>query len=311
MTTWNNTGATTDRLGSIRAMDNGERYSYYPYGESHTATGGNAQFAGLESPVRTYDPNTARFNRPDPLGMRAVVMGDPGSWNRFAYAGGDPVNYNDPDGTNRVDPDTPPPPNYAYMMGILPVWNGEYYTNVVLWTPVALPSNQSGTGTVGGGTSSPNTPLSNWDFMAAALAQALKDLAKPGCGDAVFAGGIANGHDPAQVLQAIAGGTAYGSISFKDLGEGVGAQENARFRLPLQSKKVSITINSYSDPGGVYWNDGNAGVNAITLLHELGHAFNDLFGSGSSTIENDVNWRGKMNMDAETRNDARLAPCKK
>jgi RHS repeat-associated protein len=95
LTTWNNTGATTDRLGSIRAMDNGERYSYYPYGESHTATGGNAQYAGLESPVRAYDPNAARFNRPDPLGMKGVVMGDPGSWNRFAYAGGDPVNFRD------------------------------------------------------------------------------------------------------------------------------------------------------------------------------------------------------------------------
>ena len=27
---------TTDRLGSIRAKDNGERYSYFPYGEPRT-----------------------------------------------------------------------------------------------------------------------------------------------------------------------------------------------------------------------------------------------------------------------------------
>jgi YD repeat-containing protein len=38
LTSWNGTGTTTDRLGSIRAKDNGERYTYYPYGETHTAT---------------------------------------------------------------------------------------------------------------------------------------------------------------------------------------------------------------------------------------------------------------------------------
>jgi hypothetical protein len=90
LTTWNSTGTTTDRLGSIRAMDNGERYTYYPYGESRTATCGNSLYAGLETPQRNYVSNTGRFDRPDPMGMKAVTMGNPGSWNRFAYAGGDP-----------------------------------------------------------------------------------------------------------------------------------------------------------------------------------------------------------------------------
>jgi RHS repeat-associated protein len=98
LTTWNNTGATTDRLGSIRAMDNGERYTYYPYGESHTATGSNALYAALESPHRKHDPNTGRFDRPDPLGIDAVSDNDPGTWNQFAYASGDPVNLADPEG---------------------------------------------------------------------------------------------------------------------------------------------------------------------------------------------------------------------
>jgi hypothetical protein len=40
-------------------------------------------YAGLESPVREYLPDQGRFNRPDPLGLGAVNLGDPGSWNRF------------------------------------------------------------------------------------------------------------------------------------------------------------------------------------------------------------------------------------
>jgi RHS repeat-associated protein len=99
LTSWNGTGTTTDRLGSIRAKDNGERYTYYPYGETHTATvSDGGMYAALETPLRKYDSNSGRFDRPDPLGLGGVSMGDPGSWNRFAYAGGDPVNFMDPMG---------------------------------------------------------------------------------------------------------------------------------------------------------------------------------------------------------------------
>jgi len=125
----------------------------------------------------------------------------------------------------------------------------------------------------------------------------------------IFAGGIAAGYDPATVLQAIVAGAQYGSVSFKDLGPGTGAQESAPFHAPWKKKKVKIEINSGTFPGGVYWNDGNAGVNALTLLHELGHAFNDLFGSGSSTIINDTTRTGKIIQSAEDANAAMLKPC--
>ena len=72
---------------------------------------------------------------------------------------------------------------------------------------------------------------------------------------------------------------------------------------------MTIDINSGIYPGGVYWNNGDAGVNAITLLHELGHAFNDLFGKRSSTIVNDVTIFGKINQAAENANAAALEPC--
>jgi RHS repeat-associated protein len=101
LTTETGKGVTTDRLGSVRARD-GERYTYFPYGEPRTATvSESGMYAGLESPVRKYDPGNGRFSTPDPLGLGAVKMGDPGSWNRFAYVQGDPVNYADPRGLYR------------------------------------------------------------------------------------------------------------------------------------------------------------------------------------------------------------------
>jgi RHS repeat-associated protein len=41
--------------------------------------------------AREYDPETGSFTRPDPSGFA-------GGENRYAYAGGDPVNFVDPDG---------------------------------------------------------------------------------------------------------------------------------------------------------------------------------------------------------------------
>ena len=49
---------------------------------------------------RYYGVGTGRFNVPDP--MHSAALGDPGSWNQYAYVGGDPLNFADPGGTNRL-----------------------------------------------------------------------------------------------------------------------------------------------------------------------------------------------------------------
>jgi RHS repeat-associated protein len=103
LTDWGGLSVTTDRLGSIRTDGHGGRYSYYPYGEVRSApTGQTGMFGDLEDPIRGYDSNAARFTVPDPLGMNAANKMDPGSWNRFVYAQGDPINFIDPRGTNRL-----------------------------------------------------------------------------------------------------------------------------------------------------------------------------------------------------------------
>jgi len=90
---------TQDRLGS-----NG---SYYPYGEARGtvpqddvgfATYTNDSATGLDyADQRYYASNFGRMMSPDPYKASAGPK-DPGSWNRYSYVEGDPVNFYDPRG---------------------------------------------------------------------------------------------------------------------------------------------------------------------------------------------------------------------
>jgi RHS repeat-associated protein len=105
----------TDRLGSVRADSNGVSMSYFPWGEERgTGTAdGRTKFAGYyrDAPgqdyanARYYSASSGSFWSPDPGGMKTATPGDPTEWNRYAYAGGDPINFIDPGGRERCDPD--------------------------------------------------------------------------------------------------------------------------------------------------------------------------------------------------------------
>ncbi|MFJ4679766.1 polymorphic toxin-type HINT domain-containing protein [Kitasatospora sp. NPDC088783] len=83
-----------------------------PFGNARGTQPGNGAWAGDKGFVggtvegtgftnlgaRQYDPKTARFLSVDPL----FVATNPQSWNSYAYAGNDPVNSSDPDGTCQV-----------------------------------------------------------------------------------------------------------------------------------------------------------------------------------------------------------------
>ena len=89
-----------DRLGSIG--------KFYPYGtERPSATANDTEkftgyfrdaATGLDyADQRYHQPGVGRFMTPDPYGGSAKAT-DPGSWNRYAYSGADPVNNVDRDG---------------------------------------------------------------------------------------------------------------------------------------------------------------------------------------------------------------------
>lgn len=87
-----------DRLGSA--------VSHLPYGEERTVTAQDRmKFAtywrennGLDyAQNRYYSSVYGRFTTPDPY-RASGGPADPGSWNRYAYVQGDPINFNDPSG---------------------------------------------------------------------------------------------------------------------------------------------------------------------------------------------------------------------
>ena len=99
-----------DRLGTDR--ETGARY--YPYGDEITSTANGAEkygtyfrdsFTALDyADQRYYVGAYGRFNTADPMAASAIAS-NPGSWNRYAYVGGDPINFNDRKGLSRCNPD--------------------------------------------------------------------------------------------------------------------------------------------------------------------------------------------------------------
>jgi RHS repeat-associated protein len=97
----NGTGnVTQDRLGSIG--------KFYPWGQEKPSatTNGTEKFTGYFRDSETgldyaqnryHQPGMGRFLTADPY-RASGGPGDPGSWNRYAYTRGDPVNRYDPTG---------------------------------------------------------------------------------------------------------------------------------------------------------------------------------------------------------------------
>ncbi len=117
-----------DRVGTNRGTgSNAARF--LPYGEELTSTSNDREkfatytrdsYTGLDyAQNRFYASTYGRFNSPDPARSSAGPS-DPGSWNRYSYTRGDPVNRYDPSGlddcpagvdfcaTGTAPPDDPP-----------------------------------------------------------------------------------------------------------------------------------------------------------------------------------------------------------
>ena len=103
----NGVGVVTDRLGSVRVNAQWESFSYYPYGEERTSTvDGRDKFGTYFRDIgqtgedyagqRYYSEGAGRFWNVDP---GVAHPANPGTWNRYAYVAGDPVNFIDPTGS--------------------------------------------------------------------------------------------------------------------------------------------------------------------------------------------------------------------
>ena len=98
----NNGWVSSDRLGSVG--------KFYPYGQERPSatTNGTEKFTGYfrdsetgndYADQRYMSPGNGRFMTPDRK-IRTSRPGEPGTWNRYAYTGGDPINRVDRHGTD-------------------------------------------------------------------------------------------------------------------------------------------------------------------------------------------------------------------
>jgi hypothetical protein len=125
--------------------------------------------------------------------------------------------------------------------------------------------------------------------MPAAYFAAAAALADPKCSGLFGTADTRNnGWDPTDILADIITGTKYGSVKFAEIGTNNVATTVPAGRLPIPglAGSVLITINSHDDPNYNFWNNASTMEQAETLLHELGHAYNFLRGSGGFAISN-------------------------
>jgi RHS repeat-associated protein len=114
---------STDRLASVRSGGpNGLGYqAQYPYGMEYTTTANDREkyatytrdsVSGMDYAMNRYYSSTwGRFLTPD-VQTRSSSVGNPQSWNRYSYAGGDPANQIDPLGLYRISPADPDGPGF-------------------------------------------------------------------------------------------------------------------------------------------------------------------------------------------------------
>ncbi len=288
----------------------GSRGKYFPYGEARSgAQPDQVDFAsytrdsqtGLDyADQRFYSSAWGRFVTPDPYVATATSPSDPkmpGSWNRYAYVQGDPITYSDPRGRNIVVGDCGDLINGADQPGcddggdlgggdgggdpcagnsLLPI------PNPLCPAPVGPPAAPPPAPT--------STSCTDWGCMPPAFARAIQALTlDPDC-MALFgtAQTRSEGFNPTVVLTNIVYGShSFGSIHFAMHPPNWGVAETrpaGLLPIPGLSGKVSITINELSSYG--FWNYGDSNENAETLLHELGHVFNDLRGAGGFALPN-------------------------
>src|SRR5439155_15884631 len=87
--------------------------AFAPFGETYDNFGATNElnFTGdtqdtiagtYDTPNRELNPNQGRWLSPDPAGLGAVSLGNPQSWNRYAYGTNSPLIAIDPDGLDCV-----------------------------------------------------------------------------------------------------------------------------------------------------------------------------------------------------------------
>ena len=292
----------TDRLGSVRLNGSGARSSYQPYGAEVTPTTSDQRTkfatyyrdsAGLDYAGQRYYSNVAgRFLTPDPAGFSAANPNNPATWNSYAYVHGDPVNFNDSTGDGECAVGEPVPctetvtgdaadETYPWMNPIAslvsPAWTAMNY-NDVHGIPVPI---------------SANVMKAEW-YNAVILAAKMLST-EPDCAGLFGLTGPAGNMSPEAlaVLAQISNSYSFGTIPSAPntvtsaTTTGIGTAFMPVNGATMQvSTSVAIKLNNLSSQATFV--SGTTYDQAVTVLHELGHAYWDLYGIGTSAITDDA-----------------------
>jgi RHS repeat-associated protein len=307
-------GATTsywqDRLGSNRTSG----ALYYPWGEDRGTPAPNDQvkFATYTrdsatlldyADQRYYGNAQGRFMTPDPSRASGGPK-DPGSWNRYSYTRGDPINRADPRGMDDCDPDA-----CGWSWGDSFDMNGPSYGYACAFGFISGCSLGQIGGTGGGIPAAaahltpliaPGTNQNQQQALDAGIDSAWAHIiSNPSCAS------FLTGNSGGPIVEAwgqLANTLDNTTYSFAPLASGIAATTNA-----IGGNQVTINTSGafFASPGGngTVWTSGFnsqgqqiiltfsslATLDASILLHELGHETGVLPADGDSAATNGSN----------------------
>lgn len=250
-------------------------------------------------------PGLGRFITAD-HGAGGANPSDPGRWNKYSYTGGDPINRIDRHGNDYQDCDSDGNCWMVFTTEADEMEDSEFEDDP--GTPCygtdpddpACAEFLSSMGLVSNFYQAPGAPGNNTQGstpslqaqLQTAMSLALNALGNPKCAKLLGTGlsqGVAI--TASQVLSLLySDNPMYGSISFAPRASQPGSITSAvtmdgiNFNGVTTSNTADIVIST--SPRSV-WMTGNPQQQAILLLHELGHAMNDIFGPKTSGIIND------------------------
>jgi RHS repeat-associated protein len=183
----------------VRWNGDGEHFNYYPYGEERgSTTNGREKFGTYfrdfpnqdYADQRYYDSTKGRFTTPDSY-ENTVGTGDPTGWNRYAYVGGDPINFSDQTGegqclvgqplpcTTTVTgsmPGNPPGSIFGYGSGSV---NGKEIPRQEPFGDRPPQGTRRGVSNKGGLNTNPSsTGATAWQYLASVWGDCLNDFKK-------------------------------------------------------------------------------------------------------------------------------------
>jgi len=276
-----NYSVVEDRLGTV----NGPAMNPYGDGQVFEGYGFTGYYhdgiTGFDyAQQRYYAPALGRFTTPDPYQASAAIA-RPQSWNRYAYVENDPVNFVDPGGeadfeVTKVEHIYDPVEGYYYKR-----WMNQFFAAQIIaeTQPVYLVHQVGGRRPLVPPSKRRKEMTTEDKTKKLSAAKRLADKAlQPGsdCWNLFNTNALdGEGVDPDVLLTSLITGGEYGSISY-----GVIDADSSAITVPMNNTAVITLNDSYNGLWALESDEGRA----LTLLHELGHAYHVLWGTDATAI---------------------------